>query len=173
MSYEDFWSNGLLVSLILIVAGSFAIPFLRTFRPHLVAAISVKRNTQILAAGICLLVVLIGISLIRTSSPFGMMSAQPKRVEVQRTLSDSGAAKLKEALLTIVPRDKPVVVLAQLTHAEGCRFAKEIYTFLKSNGFTMKETEAGCDGVVVPIPYGVAYRAEADEFKVIVGFPQR
>lgn len=100
----------------------------------------------------------------RNSSGLATQKASP-----QRTLSDPASANFKQALLQPVPRGRPVVVFSMRGHEEGCRFAGEIYAFLKSNGFTMKEDEVSCDGLALPIPSGVGYRSEAVEFQVIVG----
>jgi hypothetical protein len=177
MSVEYIWYLGLLAACFLLVAGGIAVPMLRVFNRVLklefLEGLKFVPATRMLWIGGGLLIALFVLSYAKTGHIVGMLPPPPPAAVQQRTLADPKADRLKAQMLSDLPRDKPVTVVAMLTHEEGCRFANEIHAFLKQNGFNMKDERASCEGIVVPVVYGVKFMPEADELKVIVGLPPR
>jgi hypothetical protein len=177
MTLEYFWHLGLLAACFLFVAGGIAIPLLRALNGILklefLEGLKFVPAAKIFWAGGAAMLALFVVSYAKTGSIVGMMPAPPAPALVQRTLADPRAEKFKAQLLADLPRDKPVTVLAMLNHEEGCRFAEEIHAFLGQNGFNMKDARASCDGLVVPVVYGVKFMPEGEELKLIVGFQPR
>jgi hypothetical protein len=58
-----------------------------------------------------------------------------------RRLSDPPTAELKAQILRELPRDKPITVVAVMGDGEAIQFAQEIHSFMKTNGFNMREPE--------------------------------
>lgn len=177
MTVEYLWYLGLLAACFLFVAGGIAIPMLRALNRVLkldfLEGLNFVPAARIFWIGSALLIALFVISYAKSGNIVGMLPAPPAPVILQRTLTDPRADRLKTQMLAELPRDKPVSVIAMTTHDEGCRFAGEIHAFLKHSGFNMKDRRANCDGLVVPVVYGVQFKSEADELKVIVGLPPR
>ncbi len=81
---------------------------------------------------------------------------------IARHLSDLRAASLKSQILSEIPKDKPITVMAVMGDAEAIEFAQEIHSFLKDNGFDLKEQNGISQGVFSGPVKGVSLRKEND-----------
>jgi hypothetical protein len=79
-----------------------------------------------------------------------------------RHLSDPRADTLKTQILSDIPKDKPITVMAIMGDAEAIEFAQEIHAFMKANGFEMKEPGGISQGVFTGAVKGVGLRKEND-----------
>jgi hypothetical protein len=86
----------------------------------------------------------------------------------QRSLSDPNALPLRKQMLEVLAKNKPIAVTAVLGDIESYRFAAEIHSFLKSNGFKMQE-DGISQGVFMPPPRGVSVNKDSDPIQIVVG----
>ena len=86
----------------------------------------------------------------------------------QRSLSDARSNALKAQILSELSRTKPITVICLLSDAEAYRFAAEIHTFLKSNGFQLTE-DGISQGVFTPPPRGLSVDDRGDHLDFVVG----
>lgn len=90
----------------------------------------------------------------------------------QRTLSAPYASTLKSQMLSEIPKDKPITIMAILGDTESINFANEIYLFLKQNGFTMKDPAGISQGAFMSIPKGLSLNKKPNgELDFVVGTP--
>jgi hypothetical protein len=79
-------------------------------------------------------------------------------------------AELKEQILSILPKDKPIVVMSIADDDEAMSFAIQIHEFLKQNGFPLAEN--GVSLVFFPAPVrGLQLRDDGKTRTFIVGAP--
>ena len=175
MTVENLWMNAVMIAACLIVGGGIVIPLFRAINKKLkfefLAPIETMPAVRVFWIGVALVIPLFVVSYVKTGSVTGLTPAPPP--PVQRTLSDPRSGKLKAQLLSDLPRDKSILVLAMLGHEEGCNFADEIYWFLQQNGFKMKEAAAACDAIIGQLVEGLKFTVEGDELKLVVGFQPR
>ncbi|MGO9867041.1 MAG: hypothetical protein ACLPJY_05115 [Rhodomicrobium sp.] len=81
---------------------------------------------------------------------------------IPRHLSDPRADSLKIQILREIPKDKPITVMALMNDAEAIEFAQEIHTFMKNNGFQMKEPDGISQGAFSGPVKGLQKRDEKD-----------
>jgi hypothetical protein len=81
---------------------------------------------------------------------------------IPRHLSDQRTDGLKVQILREIPKDKPVTVMAIMGDAEAIEFAQEIHTYMKANGFTMREPNGISQGVFTGPVKGLQKRDESD-----------
>ncbi len=77
----------------------------------------------------------------------------------QRRMDD----KLKSEILSLIPKTTSISVIALMGDAEAYEFATEIYTFLKDNGFSLKEREVS-QGMLSKVPKGFSYNPNDSTF---------
>jgi len=87
----------------------------------------------------------------------GGVTASNINVGVQtRNLDSAWGNPLKAQMLRDLPRDKEIVVATILGDEESKDLAIQIYDFLKSNGYKLRDNEVGV-GVYVPTPHGLSF----------------
>lgn len=69
---------------------------------------------------------------------------------------------MKIQILREIPKDKPITVMALMNDAEAIEFAQEIHTFMKNNGFQMKEPDGISQGAFSGPVKGLQKRDEKD-----------
>jgi hypothetical protein len=88
----------------------------------------------------------------------------------KRSLSDPTFEGLKLQMLSELPRDEPITVMAVLGDRESIDFAQEIHTFLKKNEFMLKQPDRISQAIFADSPKGVGLRKEPNgELTLIVG----
>jgi hypothetical protein len=86
-----------------------------------------------------------------------------------RHMESIEASPLKNQLLTNLPRDKPIVVMAVMGDAEAMQFAQEIAKFLNDNHFPLKENGKISQGVFAGPLNGIELREDEATRTLIVG----
>src|SRR5262249_31146447 len=66
---------------------------------------------------------------------------------IPRMLNQPRMESLKRQILSEIPKDKPIVVMAVMGDSEAINFALQIHTFLKENGFPLAEADGISQGV--------------------------
>jgi hypothetical protein len=82
-----------------------------------------------------------------------------------RDLNSAWGEPFKSQMLRNLPRDKDLTVTSILGDTETSDLAVQIWNFLKSNGFKMKE-EGISQSVFVPTPHGLSFNAATSTFIV-------
>jgi hypothetical protein len=78
-------------------------------------------------------------------------------------------AALQNQILTQLPRDKPITVIAVMGDSEACLFAEQIHAFLKANDFPLKEDGGISQGVFTPMPKGLTVVPKEAGLDFVVG----
>ncbi len=82
-----------------------------------------------------------------------------------RDLDSSWGGPLKTQMLSSLPRDKDLTIMALMGDSEGISLALQIHSFLKSNGFKMKE-DGISQGVFSGVTRGLNFNSETNTFIV-------
>ena len=83
----------------------------------------------------------------------------------KRNLDTAWGDPLKAQILSNLPRDKELIVMAVLGDAEAGDLALQIHAFLKANGFKLKE-DGISQGVFSPTPHGLNFNPDNNTFIV-------
>jgi hypothetical protein len=75
---------------------------------------------------------------------------------------------LKKQILSDLPRDKPIIVVAIMGDSESLSFASEIYSFLKDSGFKMARDIVAQAAYVQPVK-GLIVEDAGENRRFIVG----
>lgn len=84
----------------------------------------------------------------------------------QRNLDLPAFSELKSQILSQLPRDKDITVMAILGDTESITFAQQIHSFLKNNSFKLKEPSGISQGVFTSPVKGLQFNPETDVFIV-------
>jgi hypothetical protein len=87
-----------------------------------------------------------------------------------RNLETTWGAPLKAQILSQLPRDKEITVLALMGDAETSNLALQIHAFLKANGFKLKEDGISHGMFTVP-PHGLNFNPQDSTFIVGANLP--
>jgi hypothetical protein len=84
----------------------------------------------------------------------------------QRNLDSPTSEQLKQQMLSQLPRDKDITVMAILGDTESITFAQQIHSFLKDNGFKLKEPNGISQGVFTGAVHGLQFNPDTNTFVV-------
>lgn len=77
---------------------------------------------------------------------------------------------LERQILTDLPRDKPITVIAVMGDSEACMFAEQIHAFLKAHNFNLAEPDGISQGMFTPMPKGLGLQKSGeDRLDFVVG----
>ncbi len=83
-----------------------------------------------------------------------------------RNLESPSLQPLKQQILSQLPRDKEITVMAIMGDMESIDLAQQIHTFLKDNGFKLKEPKGISQGVFTGPVHGLQFNPDTNVFVV-------
>jgi hypothetical protein len=84
----------------------------------------------------------------------------------RRDLNSPWGAPLKAQILDKIPRDKEIGIVAVMGDVECYELGMQLHTFLKANGYRLKESDGISQGVFMPPPRNVNFNPDTNEFQI-------
>jgi hypothetical protein len=88
---------------------------------------------------------------------------------IPRSIDQPRMEALKRQILSELPKDKPITVMAVMGDSEAINFAVQIHSFLKANGFPLAEEGGISQGVFSGSVKGLGVRDDGKTRTFIVG----
>jgi hypothetical protein len=88
---------------------------------------------------------------------------------IPRMLNQPRMEALKKQILSELPKDKPITVMAVMGDSEAINFASQIHAFLKDNGFPLSEQNGISQGVFSVSVKGLNVRDDGATRTFVVG----